>query len=62
MTAKLHLAENAFALKLLLQGAKRLIDVVVPDKNLHALLSPKLAMSEIQRRAQVLRLSREAGP
>ena len=39
MAAELHLAEDAFALHLLLQGAERLIDIVVPDKNLHALPS-----------------------
>src|SRR4028118_2250454 len=36
MAAELHLAEDAFALHLLLQGAERLIDIVVPNKNLHA--------------------------
>ena len=36
MAAELHLAEDALALHLLLQRAERLIDVVVPDKNLHA--------------------------
>src|SRR5688500_20243846 len=34
--AELHLPEDALALHLLLQGAERLIDVVFPDKNLHA--------------------------
>jgi hypothetical protein len=36
MTAELHLAEDAFALHLLLEGAERLINIVIPDKNLHA--------------------------
>jgi len=34
--AKLHFAEDAFALHLLLQRFQRLIDVVVPDYDLHA--------------------------
>jgi hypothetical protein len=36
VAAQLHLAENALALHLLLEGAERLIDIVVPNKNLHA--------------------------
>src|ERR1700731_4530219 len=36
VTAKLHLAENALALHLLLQRLEGLIDVVVTDENLHA--------------------------
>jgi len=32
----LHFAENAFALHLFLKSAERLIDIVIPDKNLHA--------------------------
>ena len=36
MPTKLHLTEDAFALHLFLQGAKRLVDVIIPDKNLHA--------------------------
>jgi hypothetical protein len=32
---KLHLAENALALKLLLQRSERLIDVVVTNDDLH---------------------------
>src|SRR3712207_2885038 len=39
VAAKLHLAEDAFPLHLLLQDAERLIDIVVPDKNLHAFSS-----------------------
>jgi len=36
MTAKLHLAEDTLTLHLFLESAERLIDVVIPDKNLHA--------------------------
>jgi hypothetical protein len=36
VTAELHLAEDALTLHLLLQDAKRLINVVVPNQNLHA--------------------------
>src|ERR1700750_1660012 len=36
MTAKLHLAENALALHLLLQRLQGLIDVIVANENLHA--------------------------
>jgi hypothetical protein len=39
MATELHLAEDAFALHLLLESAERLIDVVVPDENLHAFSS-----------------------
>ena len=37
MTAKLHFPEDAFALKLFLEGAKRLIDVIVANDDLHGL-------------------------
>jgi hypothetical protein len=36
MPTELHLAEDAFALHLLLQRPEGLIDIVVTDKNLHA--------------------------
>jgi hypothetical protein len=36
VAAELHLAENAFALHLLLQRLEGLIDIVVTDENLHA--------------------------
>jgi hypothetical protein len=36
MLAKLHLAEEAFALHLFLQGPEGLIDIIVSDENLHA--------------------------
>jgi len=35
MLAELHLAEQAFALHLLLQRPEGLIDIVVADENLH---------------------------
>src|SRR5919112_6367278 len=35
VAAQLHLAEDALALQLLLECAKRLVDVVVADENLH---------------------------
>ncbi len=35
MHVTLHLAERAFALHLLLQGLKRLVDIVVADENLN---------------------------
>src|SRR5260370_32300673 len=35
IAAELHLAEDPFALHLLLQDAQRLIDVVFTDENLH---------------------------
>ena len=35
MAAKLHLAEHAFTLKFLFQRLQRLIDVVIPNENLH---------------------------
>jgi hypothetical protein len=35
MLAELHLAEDAFALHLLLQRPQRLVDIVVTDENLH---------------------------
>jgi hypothetical protein len=35
MTAHLHFAENAFTLHLLLESAKRLINVIVADEYLH---------------------------
>jgi hypothetical protein len=36
MAAQLHLAKHALALHLFLQHPKGLVDIVVPDKNLHA--------------------------
>jgi hypothetical protein len=36
MLAELHLAKEAFALHLFLQGPEGLIDIVVSDENLHA--------------------------
>jgi hypothetical protein len=40
MAAKLHLAENALALHLLLQRLESLVDIVVTDENLHACSFP----------------------
>jgi hypothetical protein len=37
VSAHLHFAENAFALHLFLQRAKRLVNVVVADEYLHVL-------------------------
>src|SRR4029079_1325467 len=42
MPAKLHFAENALALHLLLERLEGLIDVVVTNENLHAVLSPSV--------------------
>lgn len=38
MTTELHLAENALALHLLLEGAESLIDVIVANENLHVIV------------------------
>ena len=38
MLAELHLAEDAFALHLFLQHLEGLINIVVADENLHAVL------------------------
>jgi hypothetical protein len=35
MSAHLHFAEDAFALHFLLEGAKRLVNIVVADEYLH---------------------------
>ncbi|KZY43615.1 hypothetical protein A3731_10910 [Roseovarius sp. HI0049] len=40
MLPKLHFTEHAFALQLFLQGAERLIDVVVANTNLHVVSPP----------------------
>ena len=37
MLAELHLAEDAFALHLLLQHLEGLVDIVVTDENLHGI-------------------------
>jgi len=36
MPAKLHLAENPLALHLLFQRLEGLVDIVIPNENLHA--------------------------
>ncbi|KJZ25734.1 hypothetical protein TW79_04270 [Tritonibacter mobilis] len=43
MLLELHFAEDAFALQLLLQGAERLIDVVVANTNLHVVFTTFLS-------------------
>ncbi|MGX0901749.1 hypothetical protein ACSSV8_000303 [Roseovarius sp. MBR-79] len=40
MLLELHFTENAFALQFLLQGAERLIDIVVANTNLHMVSPP----------------------
>src|SRR5690606_22451630 len=44
MTAKLHLAENALSLHLLLQRLEGLVDIVIADENLHACFSSKCGL------------------
>ena len=39
MTAEFHLAENAFALQLFLERFESLIDIVVANENLQAVVS-----------------------
>ncbi len=39
MLTQLHLAEYALALKLLLQGAQSLIDIVLTNANLHVVFT-----------------------
>jgi hypothetical protein len=43
MLLELHLAEDPFALKLLLQGTKRLFDVVVANADLHVVVTTFLS-------------------
>jgi hypothetical protein len=38
MAAQLHFAKNAFALHLFLERFQRLIDIVVANQNLHAVI------------------------
>ncbi|WP_246035994.1 hypothetical protein [Aliishimia ponticola] len=45
MLLELHFAENAFALQLLFQGTKRLIDIVVANTNLHVVVTTFLDSS-----------------
>ncbi len=45
MLLELHFTENALALELLLQGTKRLIDVVVANTNLHVVFTTFLSWS-----------------
>jgi len=52
MLAQLHLAEETFALHLLLQRPERLVDIVVTDENLHVpfLFNPTVDRPNSQRR------------
>ncbi len=43
MLLELHLAENPFALKLFLQGTKRLFDIVVANADLHVVVTTFLS-------------------
>ncbi len=43
MTAELHFPEDAFALHLFLERLERLIDVVIPNQNLHLAAYPDIA-------------------
>ena len=45
MLPKLHFAEHAFALQLLLQSAERLIDIVVANTDLHVVFTTFLGLS-----------------
>jgi hypothetical protein len=40
MPAELHLAEHALALELFLERLERLINIVVPNDDLHAAITP----------------------
>ena len=40
MLLELHFTKNAFALQFFLQGAERLIDIVVANTNLHVVSPP----------------------
>ena len=57
MTAEFHLAENAFALQLFLQRFESLIDIVVADENLQAVVSSNemVDVEAIKTRARGLR-------
>ena len=41
IAAQLHFTEHAFALQLLLQGAERLVNIIVTDEDLHERTPPK---------------------
>jgi hypothetical protein len=43
MLPKLHFAEDALTLKLLFQGTKRLIDIVVANTDLHVVVTTFLS-------------------
>jgi hypothetical protein len=44
VATKLHLAKNTFALHLLLERSECLVDIVIPDENLHVSFLPKPAV------------------
>ena len=61
MAAKLHFAENALALHLLLERLEGLIDVVIADENLHRvvfLLSLEVRIRGERPRFQGFRVAR----
>ena len=45
MLLKLHFAEHAFALQLFLEGAKRLLNVVIADADLRVVFTTFLSLS-----------------
>ena len=47
MLPELHFTEHAFALQLLLQGAERLIDIVVANTDLHVVVTTFLSKLHI---------------
>jgi hypothetical protein len=65
MAAKLHLAENALALHLLLERLEGLVDIIVANENLHAeILSWGLGLSGHRPglRKEISRRVRHASP
>lgn len=43
MLFEFHFAEHAFALKLLLEGAERLLNVIIADADLHVVVTTFLS-------------------
>ena len=43
MLFKFHFAEHAFALELFLEGAKRLLNVIIADADLHVVVTTFLS-------------------
>ena len=58
VAAELHLAEETFALHLLLQRLEGLVDIVVADENLHA----ELLFDQARHDSQAARASRRNPP